>query len=365
MVVVMSMGVLIVVELAAATLLVVRDVLVGDKFAGSMGVQIAGHIVTLLLHVVTKLVEGRGTDQVALAIDLPGDRSVRGADFVVTARSGSGSSIVVDILSVIPINNPSSHQIGVKVRFVIDNGEDLALDTNGVGNILGFKSRDHLMRKLAEDTIVERSLVLVNFSAGTGGRMRPVDLVGFSDDHILAVPPVVFFGEGGFFRVVVVATESTTDFAEPAPALKLRGSGVSLRARSELVVLSDRVVLCTQMPVDIDGAHGALPVVLFVGDNIDLHFTNVSLGDVGASLRTSNMDAVNVCELEFLAVAFIISLAEDGGLTTRWWQCLQVIYGVIEALQASVDILEQGIRVIIFREDSASMYIVVLELEVR
>merc|ERR1712051_801412 len=129
-------------ELAA--LLVVSDVLVSDEFTGSMGVRIVGHIVTLLFHVVTKLVEGRGTDHVALAIDLPGDRSVLGADFVVTACSGSGSSIVVDILSVLPINNPSSHHIGVEVRFVIDNGEDLTLHTNGGSNILGCKSHEGL-----------------------------------------------------------------------------------------------------------------------------------------------------------------------------------------------------------------------------
>lgn len=131
-------------ELAEPALLVVSDVLVSDENTGSMGVQIGGHVVTLLLHVVTKLVEGRGTDQVALAIDLPGDRSVLGADFVVTACSGRGSSIVVDILSVLPINNPSSHQIGVEVRFVIDNGEDLTLDTNGGSNILGFKSLEDI-----------------------------------------------------------------------------------------------------------------------------------------------------------------------------------------------------------------------------
>merc|ERR1711981_478606 len=97
-------------ELAEPALLVVSDVLVSDEFTGSMGVHIVGHIVTLLLHAITELVEGRGTDQVALAIDLPGDRSVLGADFIVTACSGGGSSIVVDILSVLPINNPSSHQ---------------------------------------------------------------------------------------------------------------------------------------------------------------------------------------------------------------------------------------------------------------
>jgi len=126
--------------------------------------------------------------------------------------------------------------------------------------------------------------------------MRPVHLVGFSDDHSLAVLPVEFCGELGVFLVVVVATESTTGFlGELAPVvLARRGIGVSLRAISELVELSDRVVLCTQMPVDIDGAHGALPVVLGVGLNIDFHFTFVSLGDVGASLRTRSMDAVNV-----------------------------------------------------------------------
>merc|ERR1711981_772037 len=95
-------------ESTALALLVVSDVLVSDENTGSMGVQIVVHIVTLLLHVVTKLVKGRGTDHVALAIDLPGDRSVLGADVVVTACSGSGSSIVVNILSVLPVLNPSS-----------------------------------------------------------------------------------------------------------------------------------------------------------------------------------------------------------------------------------------------------------------
>jgi len=149
--------------------------------------------------------------------------------------------------------------------------------------------------------------------------MRPVDLVGFSDDHSLAVLPFVFCGELGVFLVVVVATVSTTDiFGELAPVIvELRGIGVSLRALSELVVLSDRVVLCTQMPVDIDGAHGALPVVLDVGDNADIHTTNVSLGDVGASLRTRKMDAVNVFELGVHAGAGILSLAEDGGNARR------------------------------------------------
>ncbi len=300
----MSIGVCV--ELA---LLVVGDVFISDKDTRSVGVQIVGHIVTLLLHVVTELVEGRGTDQVALTIDLPGDRSVLGADFVVSAGSGGGSSVVVDILSVVAINNPSTHHVRVVVFFVVDNGEDLSLDTDGRGNILGSKSGEDLKRELAENTIVERRLVLVDFSAGTGGRVRPVDFVGLSDNHSLAVLPVVLGGELGVFLVIVVATESSTDILGE---LAVRSRGVSVRAASELVELSGRVVLSTQMPVDIDGTHGALPVVLGVRDDRDVHATDVSLGDVGTSLRTRKMDAVNVLELGVHAFALVFSSGEDG-----------------------------------------------------
>lgn len=249
MIVVMSMGVGV--ELA---LLVVGNVLISNEDTRSVGVQIVGHIVTLLLHVVTELVEGRGTDQVALTIDLPSDRSVLGADFVVTASSGGGSSVVVDILSVLTVLDPSTHHIRVEVRFVVDNGEDLSLDTNSRGNILRSKSGEDIKRELAENTIVERSLVLVDFSAGTGGRVRPVNLIGLSNNHSLAVLPFVRSGELGVFFVVVVATESTTDILFGGE-VALRSRGVSVRAASELVVLSNRVVLSTQMPVDIDGTH--------------------------------------------------------------------------------------------------------------
>lgn len=187
--------------------------------------------------------------------------------------------------------------------------------------------------------------------------MRPVNLVGFSDDHSMAVLPVVFCGELGVFLVVVVATVSTTDlfFGELAPVkiFGVRGSGVSLRALSELVVLSYRVVLCTHMPVDIDGAHGALQVVLGVGLNTDFHTTFVSLGDVGASLRTRKMDAVNIFELGVHAGAGILSLAEDGGnfrrdvvrdvrpeLSSRSF-LLQFCDAFLDIVQTLHDVLEQ------------------------
>ncbi len=304
MVVVVSM------VLEVAALLVIGNEGILDENTGSMGVQIVGHVVTLGLHVVTELVERRSTDHVALTIDLPGDRSILGADLVVTGGTSGGSGVVMNILSVFTIHNPSSHHVRVEVRFVVDNGENLGLDSNSRSNILGSKGREGLQVKLAENTIVERSLVLVNFSAGSGGRVRPVNLVGLSDLHTLAVFPVVFGGELRIFGVVVVATESSTDILLSKAALG--GRDVSVRTVPILVILSDRVVLGSQMPVHVDWAHGALPVVLGVGYDINFHTAHVSLGDVGTSLRTWKVDAVNVFELGIHVHAGILSLREDG-----------------------------------------------------
>ena len=134
MVVVVSVGL----EVAVLALLVIGDERILDKNTGSVGVQIVGHVITLGLHVVTELVEGRSTDHVALTIDLPGDRGVLGANFIITGSTGGGSSVIVNILSEITIDNPSSHHVRVEERFVIDNGEDLGLDSDSGSNILGF-----------------------------------------------------------------------------------------------------------------------------------------------------------------------------------------------------------------------------------
>ena len=151
---------------------------------------------------------------------------------------------------------------------------------------------------------------MVNLSTSSCGRVRPVNLVGLSDLHTLAVLPVILGCELGIIGVVVVATESSTNvlFCEAA----LGGRNVSVRTVSIFVVLSDGVVLSSQMPVHVHWAHGALPVVVGVGDDRNIHTTNVSLGDVGTGLRTWKVNAIDVFELGIHVHAGIFSLVEDG-----------------------------------------------------
>merc|ERR1719247_3603892 len=65
-------------------LLVVGCQVLPDERARAMRVVVARHVVTavrhILLHVVAQLVEARGGDQVALAVDLPRDGRVARAE---------------------------------------------------------------------------------------------------------------------------------------------------------------------------------------------------------------------------------------------------------------------------------------------
>ena len=97
-VVVMVMLVLVaVLVLREPALHVVGDEGVLDELAGAVGVEVVGHVVALLLHVVAELVEAGGADHVAAAVDLPGDGGVDGADLVVASGAGSGPGVVGDV----------------------------------------------------------------------------------------------------------------------------------------------------------------------------------------------------------------------------------------------------------------------------
>merc|ERR1711990_729772 len=74
-------------------LLIGRGKFAKNRFAGAVGVGVLVHVVRGGQLVRTHLVETRGGDQVALAVDLPGDGGVHGADFVVTAGSRRRSRI--------------------------------------------------------------------------------------------------------------------------------------------------------------------------------------------------------------------------------------------------------------------------------
>ena len=149
-----------------------------------MGVEVVGHVVALGLHVGAHLVEGRSRDHVALAIDLPGDGRVLGADLVVTAGTGGGAGVHGNVLAHLTIDDHATEEVGVVVVLVVDDGEDLSLDADLSGGV-GEDAID------AEDTVVEGGLVLVGSAAHVGGGVGPVDLVGLADAHADAVLPDV------------------------------------------------------------------------------------------------------------------------------------------------------------------------------
>jgi hypothetical protein len=96
----------------------------------------------------------------ALAVNLPSDGGISRADFVVTAGSSCGASVLGDISPHFAVDDHSTHEVRVLVRFVIDNDKGWGLDSS-----LLRKMREITKEfKVAGNTIVKRSLVLVDSS---------------------------------------------------------------------------------------------------------------------------------------------------------------------------------------------------------
>jgi len=295
---------------------VVGGEVISDKFARSVGVEVARHVIGLGLHVSAHLVETRGGDHVAGAVDLPSDGSVLGADLVVAAGTGGGTSVVGNVGAEVTVDDHTADEVGVVKGLVVDNCENLTLDTNGVEGGERIIGVEHLANNaaLAENTIVEGGLVLVNGTALTGAGVGPVDLVGLTDFHASAVLPVVRLGELDVSAVVVLALESFADLAGEQAAV---GDGGG--TRSGLVELTGGVVLSTKVPVDVDGAETLLVVRLGDGDGRGLQATDVTLGHVGTGLLEGNNNVVlhagEVLESGFGLLALAgVGLQSDGGL---------------------------------------------------
>mmetsp|Transcript_17770 Transcript_17770/g.25167 ORF Transcript_17770/g.25167 Transcript_17770/m.25167 type:complete len:317 (+) Transcript_17770:93-1043(+) len=292
---------------------------VHNQLTTSVGVKIISHIITLELHVVTELVEGGGTDHVALTINLPSDGSVLRAHFVVTGGSGGGSSVVVDVSSHVLrlINNHTTHHVGVEVSFVIHNSEDLAVHTNVAGNVLRILSNclEDFKGKVAEHSIVERSLELVDSAAISSGGVGPVNFVGLSNFHVGAVLPFVWLSELLVLSIVVVATESTTNVLSSKITVGPLGTRSSaMGSITVLIELSIRVVLSSKMPVHVHGAHVRGLVRSGNGHQVtNIQITNISLGDVSSSLRSRNFQVgtklVGNCELS--SSAYVVSVVQE------------------------------------------------------
>jgi len=107
---------------------------------------------------------------VALAVDLPGDGGVLGADAVGAAVARGGTSVEDHVIALLGVDDHAPNEVGVVVLLVVDDGEDLGLDTD-----LLVGRGEHAVR--AEDSVVEGGLVLVDGAAGASGRVGPVDLI--------------------------------------------------------------------------------------------------------------------------------------------------------------------------------------------
>mmetsp|Transcript_15073 Transcript_15073/g.63431 ORF Transcript_15073/g.63431 Transcript_15073/m.63431 type:complete len:399 (-) Transcript_15073:195-1391(-) len=299
---------------------------VGDDLAGAVGVDVIRHVVTLLEHVLAHLVEGGGGDEVALAVDVPGDGSVRGADGVVAGGASGGASVSGDLLTHDAVaadstgvgDDHTAEHIGVVVVLVVDNDEDLALDANlagegeGVGSLANLAeakralARVGLLAEAAEDTVVEGVLVLPLGVASTHLGMGPVDLVGLADDHLLAVLPIVVLllvgGEAGVLRAPAAEVGGATGCEELAASglagVVRRGGGAVGRVSGVgHGVLVDGGVLGAKMPVNVHGAHSSLGEgggdgsVQGILALLHVSALVVAEGDVTAGLLDSHHDA--------------------------------------------------------------------------
>merc|ERR1719181_2545418 len=92
--------------------------------------EIIGHVVTLALHVCTHLVERGSGNEVTLAVDLPSDGGVLGANRVVPGCARGGSSVVGHVCTIITVNDHTTHQVRIEKLLIVDDSENLSLHTH-------------------------------------------------------------------------------------------------------------------------------------------------------------------------------------------------------------------------------------------
>mmetsp|Transcript_918 Transcript_918/g.1175 ORF Transcript_918/g.1175 Transcript_918/m.1175 type:complete len:311 (+) Transcript_918:35-967(+) len=241
---------------AKKTLAVVCSKLISNKHARAMSVQVITHVITLGLHIGTHFVKRRCRNHMALAVYLPCNGRVLRADCIIAASSRSRASVVGNVRSHCAINNHSSHEVRVIVSLVVHNCKDLRLYTNIIGNVLGPKSDKSIHIEVAKDTVVKGSLVLVDSATGSSSRVRPVNLVGLTNFHANAVLPLIGLCEHILILIIVSALESLTDFTSKGAVCLFLSSGTC----SHFVILTNREVLGSLMPVNIYGAQALLIV---------------------------------------------------------------------------------------------------------
>mmetsp|Transcript_39847 Transcript_39847/g.90382 ORF Transcript_39847/g.90382 Transcript_39847/m.90382 type:complete len:697 (-) Transcript_39847:88-2178(-) len=282
-------------RLLAALLVVGGDAVRGGD-AGAVRVDVGRHVVGVGQHVLAQLVEARGGDQVARAVDLPGDGRIARA-FLVVARGAGGRARVLGHVGALVgrgIDDHALEEVGVVVRLIVDDGESLRLDAD---LLVRVERSDRDDAVVAEHTIVEGRLHLPLRAARAGSRVRPVDLVRLAHHHVGAALPGVRVGELGISRVVVVAPVAqarvrTRQLATGARVTTVGRAAVD-GALAVPVELSHGEVLGAEVPVDVDRAKVGLVVRGGDGHAVTrIKQALVAPGHVGAGLLEHLNDVV-------------------------------------------------------------------------
>lgn len=154
----------------AIVVLVVRGDRIRGDLAGAVRVEVIGHVVTLCLHVSAHLIERRGGDEMARAVHLPRDRGPTRANIVVSGRTGGGTGVVGDLLTLVAVDDHASHEVRKVVVLIVDDGEHLRLHANiFVEIVIADHSIERSTINVAKNPVVERSLVLVRRTARAHG----------------------------------------------------------------------------------------------------------------------------------------------------------------------------------------------------
>mmetsp|Transcript_111927 Transcript_111927/g.281674 ORF Transcript_111927/g.281674 Transcript_111927/m.281674 type:complete len:376 (-) Transcript_111927:188-1315(-) len=267
-----------------------------DKLASPVRMQVHRHVIVHLLHVKAHLVKRRSRDEVALAVDLPGDGRVLRAHGVVSTGAGSRAGVDGNVAAHVTIDDHAADEVGVVVVFIVDDGEDLPLHAHSTGDVLRRETQKHLRGEATEDAIVERGLVLMRGAASTRRRVRPVNLIRLPHVHSHAMLPIVLGGVHGLIRVILLASVAVANlrFSEPPVRVWVGVGGIARksRAHASLVVLARGSVLRAEVPMHVDRAQRRLVVAFHDRRHICVDVAHVALGNIRARLLPRLPDAI-------------------------------------------------------------------------
>merc|ERR1719387_1553308 len=186
------------------------------------------------------------------------------------------------------------HEVGGIVAFIVDDCEDLRLNTNRVDKILciGTHSFCHGVVPTAEHTIVEWALKLMRSVAGANGRVWPMNFVGLADMHVNAVLPIIGRCELWIVCIVMLARIAVPHLPSKTTAsticVGISWMACKVRTLASLIILTRRAVFGAKVPVHIDRAKSLLEVRFYEGrTTTSIQFTIIICRNIAASLLES------------------------------------------------------------------------------